>query len=105
MALLGPDANQDAVSFWLDVAQQLALDYCNLDELPSGLENTVVRMAADLYRFNAYGTEDAAQGAVTSLKEGDQSVTFASVQESLGTNDSLLRGYKQQLRLYRRLRP
>ena len=46
LGITGEDRD-DILSFALETATDMALGYCNLDELPPQLENTVVRMAAD----------------------------------------------------------
>ena len=105
-SLLGPTVIEGAAQFCLEEAQQLALDYCNLEALPAGLESTVVRMAADLYRIEGYGQASVPKGPVTAVKEGDQSVSFAADRAGAiaGNGASLLKGYTQRLNAYRKLR-
>ena len=55
-ALLGipeDDTSQDiSLQFILDDVRETITNYCNVNELPSGLINTAYRMAVDLYRFD-----------------------------------------------------
>jgi len=104
--LLGAGVNETAAQFCLDDCQRLALDYCNLEELPVGLESTVVRMAADLYRLQGYGQAAVPKGPVTSLKEGDQAVSYAADRAGAiaGSGAVLLTNYAGRLNEYRKLR-
>lgn len=101
--LLGmTEDSEDAVlQFCLDFATQAVLAYCNLDELPTALEWTVVALAADKYRMEGYGSKDAPVGAVASLEQGDVSVSYqdAAVQDTSG----LLKNYTSTLNRFRRL--
>ena len=105
-SLLGPNVNEEAAQFCLDDAQQLVLDYCNLEDLPAGLESTVIRMAVDMYRLEGYGQAAVPKGPVTAVKEGDQSVSFAADRgvAIAGSGASLLKGYARRLNSYRKLR-
>lgn len=106
LALLGDGANAAAAEFCLDDCTHLALDYCNLDVLPAGLESTVVRMAVDLYRLQGYGQEAAPEGPVTAVKEGDQSISYAADRAGAiaGAGAALLTNYAVRLNAYRKLR-
>ncbi len=100
---------QDGVlSFVLETATGLVLGYCNLDEIPPQLENTVVRMAADLYRSEGYGQAAAPQVA-QSVTRGDVTVSYGSgnssnTAELTGAGKSILDDYRAQLNAFRRLR-
>jgi hypothetical protein len=102
--LLGiPEGEQDAVlTHCLGSCEALALDYCHLETLPERLWPVVVDMAVDRYRMSGYGRTDAPHGAVASLSEGEQSVSFA---DAAGLDPSgLLKGYAARLNAYRKLR-
>lgn len=106
-SLLGPNVNEEAAQFCLDECQGLALDYCNLEELPAGLESTVVRMAVDMYRLEGYGDTAGALGEVTSIKAGDTTVTYEHNKYNAQTGAggaSLLKNYSARLNSYRKLR-
>lgn len=65
----------------LDDALNAVKAYCNFkpdDPIPPGLDSTVVRIAADIWRADGYGSESAPQ-TVTSVKRGDVTTSFASV--------------------------
>ncbi len=97
------DTSQDAnLEFILDDVTESILNYCNIQELPSGLVNTAYRMAIDLYRNEAIGEADAPIGVVTSIKEGDTQTSFnKSVDDNF--KDTLMKNYYSQLNHYRKL--
>jgi hypothetical protein len=102
---IAPDIKDEAtdakLGFALDNATEIIKNYCNIDEIPEGLGNTVVRMAVDLYRNERPGESDVPQG-IKSVTTGDTSTSFA-VTETNGYAESLLRNYKAQLNRYRRV--
>ena len=105
--LLGiTDESQDsALAFLLETVQEMVLNYCGIETIPEGLKNTVVRMAADLYRSEGYG-QAAAPMAAKSVKRGDVTVDYGesrTVAEITG-GKSVLDDYKAQLQAYRKLR-
>ena len=69
LGITGEDRD-DILSFALETVTDMALGYCNLDELPPQLENTVVRMAADLYRSEGYGQAAVPQVAQSVTRGG-----------------------------------
>ncbi|HEX3023437.1 MAG TPA: phage head-tail connector protein [Lachnospiraceae bacterium] len=97
------DTSKDKIlSFVIGDIQDIILDYCHIDAIPSGLENTAYRMAIDLYRNENLGHEESALGSVSSISEGDTSTSF---KESVDSNfkDTLMKNYKSRLNRYRRL--
>lgn len=95
LRLLLGGGDEALLEYYLETVSRVVLDYCNLDELPEGLENTVVAMAADLVRMNTDG------GEVRSLTEGSKSVAFRAASES--DVSGLLKDYTKQLNRYRRV--
>lgn len=104
-SLLGiDDTTQDtALRFVLDDVVETILNYCNLDELPAGLENTAYRMAVDIYRNEGVGSSSVPAGTVSSIKEGDTTVSFSSQTSESYYTESVLKNYAAQLHRYRRL--
>lgn len=104
-ALLGipeVDTSQDVpLQFVLDDVRETILNYCNVEELPSGLINTAYRMAIDLYRHSRPGAAEAPV-KVSSITEGNTSTSFASAADAL--QGGVLADYKGQLNRYRKLR-
>ena len=64
--------------------------------------NTGYRMAMDLYRNENIGQEESASGPVSSMTEGDTSVSFRQyVDEHF--KDTVLKNYRPVLNRYRRI--
>lgn len=85
-----------------DVTETIC-NYCNLRELPTGLQNTVYRMAMDVYRAEGLGSETAPI-TVTALKEGDVSYQMQRNTDDAVYASSVLKNYTVQLNRYRRLK-
>lgn len=97
------DTSQDFnLEFILEDITETILNYCNLEELPSGLVNTAYRMAIDLYRNENVGCSDPVLGPVSSIKEGDISTSFHKSGDD-NFKDSLMKNYYYQLDKYRKL--
>lgn len=104
--LLGVENDEkDAILYFvLDKIQDMVCNYCNIEEVPKGLENVMLNMAVDLYRAESLGQEQA-EGTVKSITEGDVTVSFSSasaVSENSGMQ--FLKGYTAQLNGYRKLK-
>lgn len=89
-----------ALQFCLDNTTEAILNYCNLEELPAGLENTAYRMAMDLYRGENFGSVNPDGGLIASQSEGDTSVSY---KENTAYTQSLLKNYRAQLSRYRKV--
>ncbi len=97
------DTSKDvSLSFVISDVEEIIKNYCHIEEVPDGLLNTAYRMAIDLYRNEKPGQEEAATGAVSSISEGDTSISF---KQSVDDNfkDTLLKNYKFSLNRYRRV--
>lgn len=95
------EGQEPALEFALKDAEETVKNYCNLGELPKGLEHTVLRMAMDIYRNEQFG-DSAVPVAIKSISEGDTSTSFGTA-ESSGYAQSLLKNYKKQLNRYRKV--
>ncbi|MGL5715041.1 MAG: phage head-tail connector protein [Paraclostridium sp.] len=96
------DITKDAIlEFVLEDAKETILNYCNIEEIPDGLNNTLTRMAIDLYRCENLGSESQSLGSISSISEGDTSVSYRSSETEF--KDSILKDYKKQLNRYRKL--
>ena len=89
------------MEFALQDAEETVKNYCNLEEIPKGLEHTVMRMAMDLYRNEQFG-DSTVPMAVKSISEGDTSTSFGTI-ESSGYAQTLLKNYQKQLNRYRKV--
>ena len=84
--------------FVLDKTQDMVCNYCNIEEVPKGLENVLLNMAVDLYRAESLGQEQA-EGTVKSITEGDVTVSFASASAiSHNRGMQFLKNYTAQLK-------
>ena len=63
------------LEYALDSAISIAKNYCGINELPDGLENTVIDMAIDIFKSGQYG-EESQSGSLKSITEGDISMSF-----------------------------
>ena len=92
----------EILQFVLNKVTDMILNYCRIEELPGRLENVLLNMCIDMYRAESLGQE-AAQGAVTGITEGDVSVSFGTAANA-GADPAMtfLRGYTEQLNRFRR---
>ena len=93
----------ELLSFILDLAADKVKNYCHIEVIPKGLENTVVRIAADFLRAEGYGNEEKPK-EVTSVKRGDVSTSFAAVSTSETAQSDFLSKYKAELNSFRKLK-
>lgn len=89
------------LQFILDDVEQIIKDYCHIKEVPEALNNTVLRMAIDMHRNENLGSEESSLGSISSITEGDTSVSYRSSVNEF--KDSLVKDYKAQLNRYRKL--
>lgn len=108
--LLGIKNNEQdgLLQFVLDDAIERVKNYCNINEIPSGLKHTVVRIAADIYRSESYGEQDTSirPGVVKSVKRGDETTSFdtSSTASKAESSEAIVHEYKGQLNAYRKVR-
>ena len=98
---LGDETKNAILQFSIDDAIEVVKEYCNEDNIPKGLYNTVLRMAIDLYRNESLG-EESTLGSISSISEGDTTVNYRSSASEF--KDSILKDYKSQLNKFRKLR-
>ncbi|MCC0697669.1 phage head-tail connector protein [Clostridioides sp. ES-S-0048-02] len=97
------DDSKDAIlEFVLEDVEEMVKNYCNISVIPEGLNSTVLRMAIDMYKNESLGSEDIALGSISSISEGDTSVSYRSSASEF--KESLLKDYKAQLNRYRKIR-
>lgn len=96
------DISKDVIlEFTLEDVEETIKNHCNIDEIPTGLNNTIMRMSMDLYKNENLGDESIAIGSISSISEGDTSTNFRSSASEF--KDSLLKDYKSQLNKYRKV--
>lgn len=85
-----------------DVIQEV-VNYCNLKELPGSLEPFIRKKVKTIINYEAENGAEAIFD-VKSIKEGDTSITYDTVQVSRETIYGLSDKDKSVLRRFRRLR-
>ena len=98
------------LQFILDTVEEKILNYCNIEEIPDGLENTAYMMCID-----EYGTKVSSGGSITSgdsgevkkITTGDTTVEF-NTSSSTGDSGStrsidVVDKFKKQLQRYRKV--
>ncbi|MDU1348275.1 phage head-tail connector protein [uncultured Clostridium sp.] len=89
------------LEFTLEDTEQIIKDYCNIKEIPIELNTTVLKMAIDSYRNENLGEEESSLGSISSITEGDTTVSYRSAASEF--KDTLIKDYKSQLNKYRKL--
>ncbi|HBF6312414.1 TPA: phage head-tail connector protein [Clostridioides difficile] len=96
------DSKDTMLEFILEDVEEMVKNYCNVPTIPEQLNSTILRMAIDMYKNESLGSEDIALGSISSISEGDTSVSYRSSASEF--KESLLKDYKSQLNRYRKLR-
>ena len=86
--------------FAANTAEEIVMNYCNIDSVPDGLANTVLRMATDILRFGQYGKSDIPV-TVSSVTVGDTSTSFTPLSDK--ETDEVIAKYTKTLNRYRRV--
>lgn len=89
--MLGEEKTEGYYDFLLESAEEKIKNYCNIDEVPKELENTMVEMAAAL-------GETETRGSVSSVKMGDTEVEYTETAAS-----AVLTEFAVQLNRFRRI--
>ena len=96
------DTSKDInIKFSLEDAYETIQNYCHTEGVNKGLYNTMFRMAIDLYRNENIGSEESSMGVVSSISEGDTTVSYKNPASDF--KESLLKNYKIQLTRYRKI--
>lgn len=97
------DVSKDTIlEFVIQDVEEMVRSYCNIPTIPEQLNNTILRMAIDMYKNESLGSEDIVLGSISSISEGDTSVSYRSSASEF--KESLLKDYKAQLNRYRKIR-
>ncbi|MCI9907760.1 phage head-tail connector protein [Clostridioides difficile] len=96
------DSKDTILEFILEDVEEMVKNYCNVPTIPEQLNSTILRMAIDMYKNESLGSEDIALGSISSISEGDTSVSYRSSASEF--KESLLKDYKLQLNRYRKIR-
>ncbi|MEW8955602.1 phage head-tail connector protein [Clostridium sp.] len=98
---LEDDSKDFSLEFALENVDQIIKGYCHIKEIPEALNNTILRMAIDIYRNENLGEEESSLGSISSISEGDTTVSYRSANSEF--KDSLVKDYKAKLNKYRKL--
>jgi hypothetical protein len=108
--LLNVDTTENGVKlrYAIMAASETVCNYCNIDEVPEALHITMLRIAADIYKYemsaDASGSAENALSGITNIKLGDTSITAGGDSAaSTAFTSGLLKSYKAQLNRYRRV--
>ena len=95
--LLGiEDHSRDMVlAFVIADVEETIKNYCHVEKIPDGLLHTG-------YRNENIGSETGAAGSVSSISEGDTSVSFHQYADD-SFKDTVLKNYKSSLNRYRKV--
>ncbi|EII6798261.1 phage head-tail connector protein [Clostridioides difficile] len=96
------DSKDTILEFILEDVEEMVKNYCNVPTIPEQLNSTILKMAIDMYKNESLGSEDIALGSISSISEGDTSVSYRSSASEF--KESLLKDYKSQLNRYRKIR-
>lgn len=85
------------------------LNYCNLEDLPWQLENTVIMMTKDLVEATqlSLSADEVSEGQVKSITEGDFAITKATSAEMMAAMvnvSSFSQNYEDRLNSFRKFR-
>ena len=113
-ALTGLTNLDDTIAaFYLSQAEQFILDYCGICSLPKQLEGVKVQIAAKMIRENtsedgSKGSAGEVKGTVSSLSDGNQSVSYSSGAGSSSSftydQASIVTAFGTMLNRYRKLK-
>ncbi|QDY23144.1 hypothetical protein CGQ39_13470 [Clostridium botulinum] len=98
---LDDDSKDFSLQFAIEDAEQTIRDYCHIKEIPEELNNTILRMSIDIYRNDNLGEEENPLGPISSISEGDTSISYRNANAEF--KDSLVKDYKAKLHKYRKL--
>lgn len=90
----------DILEFIFSNVKEIILNYCHISKIPKELNNTVLRMCVDIYKYEGIG-EDEIKRVAKSVKEGDVLVDFSLSSEVI--KDTILNNYRVQLNRFRKL--
>ncbi|HHN8472381.1 TPA: phage head-tail connector protein [Clostridioides difficile] len=96
------DSKDTILEFILEDVEEMVKNYCNVPTIPEQLNSTILRMAIEMYKNESLGSEDVALGSISSISEGDTSISYRSSASEF--KESLLKDYKAQLNRYRKIR-
>ncbi len=90
------------LEYSLDSAISIIKNYCGIESIPEGLENTVIDMAVDIFKSGQYSGEYEG-GRLKSITEGDISMSFGDMlYEQYGLSG--VKNYEKRMMPFRRIK-
>lgn len=103
--LAGQDISEAAQELAIDEVKQTILNYCHIDTVPAALNYTWANMALDLLLYQQGVTSGETQtGPVSSISEGDTTVTFGGENAHQAKLDDMVLDYRAQLQTFRQVK-
>lgn len=96
------DSKDFILEFAIERVENTIKNYCNIKEIPTELNNTVISMVMELYRAENFGSEEEGK-EIKSIQVGDTTTTFET-NKKIDMSKELLKDYKAQLDPFRKLR-
>lgn len=104
--VLLPDADAALLAFAVGLVSDCIQNYCNLPEVPAGLETVAASMVLDAWRRQQFGQEQL-EAQEKGVSRGDTSFSFATPAEQMQAiiaNPGFTQDYRAQLNAFRKLR-
>lgn len=101
-----PNVDDGTLSFAIDLVCDNIKNYCNVAEVPDGLENVAASMVVDAWRQHQFGKEQL-EPEEKGVTRGDTSFSFSTAAEQMQatiSNPGFTQNYRAQLNIYRKLR-
>lgn len=95
----------ELLSFQIEIVSDKVKNYCNREDIPTGLENIIAEMVVDNYKSSGSG-DGGSGGNVTSIKRGDTQITYGANSFNMMTGAGgadFIKNYKPQLNRYRKV--
>lgn len=95
--------DEHKVKLAITEAEYMIMNHCNIKSIPEGLTFEVINIAVDIIEAEYIKYEDKEE-VVTSIKEGDTTISFANQQHKIIKKDEILKSYAKKLNKFRKLR-
>lgn len=94
---------EDKIQLAIIEAEYMIKNHCNINSIPEELTFEVINIAVDIIEAEYIKYEDKEE-VVTSIKEGDTTISFANQQHKIIKKEEILSSYIKKLNRFRKLR-
>lgn len=94
---------EDKIQLAIIEAEYMIKNHCNINSIPQELTFEVINIAVDIIESEYIKYEDKEE-VVTSIKEGDTTISFANQQHKIIKKEEILSSYINKLNRFRKLR-